>query len=489
VLHTVQTAVQPHLRDPVDFLANANMSNLAASQVTMEGSYIALSPLTLQMKQQLRDKALHKATVGTLPLYTLPTMALLQGACTINTLPCDVFRVYECNCMHMVQGGSAVSISPAVGVIVRRTFADNDTRTDGIVPGEEVFWLYNPVAAAAGNTWDAAIGRNDRECSLLLTTKNSTFSSDTTSTTITTTVQAEPCSVSRRSCPLKPNVSVRAFVQGPPPDTACIVQPSSATYRSDMLSMNPSMPHNVRDGGQVTGNDSDGGESGVLKGNLFFPTAFGTQSAPAPVNSPTSPQNTTIRDAIVGLYAALCTRLHYLIFPGTTYYIQYYQADVRESIDTTTSVNTGHTAAGIQTVTVDASTPATNTNDSASSKTQTGWELLIVTQPPLDYGTTNNMHIVNTIPLSMGSIYCDHLIALEDEDDEAETTFSSLYRREFPPCLVSLSAADSAGMRSVIVKTMTSADTIGSTRVMGKILLQKTFYSCIDVNTLFLTGR
>lgn len=378
-----------------------------------------------------------------MPLFTMPPSSLLQGAAVLQSLTHEALRVFDC--LHVRRcGGSQVSAECAVGVVIRqcRTVDDGAQLTE-----DKVAWLHKPTehggdggnAAGKITSW---LHRRDRCVSLLLRQDNSTTAgaeaevdADTQEGRRDLRIVAEPCTTSRRTCAFKPARSVASLVQAPPPDTACLILPTSATYlqQTDKAGTQEAIGANVI-------HSSDSCQAAPTSGAC----------ARGSVNASVSLRVRGLLSVLFRWFSAVYEVLHYLIFPVTTYYIQYFQADV--------TVNPATQASAQTVIAVDGK----DRGAELAAVQCAQWELLVVTTQSTSSACAmdqNDLRVLKTIPLPAAPTHCEELMALEQ--GRASTSGPSA-KASFPSCVVDLSAVNNTGQRILSIHVVNGAADVTS---------------------------
>jgi hypothetical protein len=445
LLAELQGTVSRYLRHPHTGASkgsdiDAAVRDTSCAQAAMEDSFVAVRP---RSTSTAGSDGVAEASHGQIALFLLSTHAALRsGAWTLAAAAPDALRVHErptateLGSTTPVTTQTTQSASIAVGVVVRlgsENPRSSEKKPQYEVPLEvrdddKVFWLC--VTSLDGVT------HCEREFCLAVYGVNSSSAGGDQAQPQhdeDIVVHAVPCQLSLRTYPLQPKHSVTAFVQHPPRDAACIVQPFSATYTV------PPPRCSLDVGGGTSSLHQRHVCSGlaVVACGMHSPSV---QHLPAKHPAPTSSKIVTAASsllrgagaALCGFYYAVCQVLHYLIFPASTYYIRYYQADYR-------AASSSAFAAVAQGCT-------------ATTGSEPSWELLVVVgKPPIGAtgSRTDDVRVVARLPLDAAPTNCDALLNSESSGKRDPSASA------FPSCVVSLTAARSSTDRVLTVQRMT----------------------------------
>jgi hypothetical protein len=451
LLAELQGTVSRYLRHPHTGASkgsgiDAAVRDTSCAQAAMEDSFVAVRPRSTSTASSGADAT---ASPGPNALFLLPTRAALRsGAWTLAAAAPDALRVHECLTATELWTTTPVttqttpSASVAVGVVVR--LGSENARSSEKKPLDEVplevrnddkvFWLCD-------TSLDGVTHCGREFCLAVYSANSSSAGGDQAEPQHdkNIVVHAVPCQLSLRTYPLQPKHTVTAFVQHPPRDAACTVQPFSATYtvppaRNALDASDDTSSLHRRHVGPGLSVAACGVRSPSAK---RVASTHGAQTRSTVVTAASA----LLHDAgaaLCGFYYAVWQVLHYLVFPASTYYIQYYQADYRV---TSSSASTA------------AAQSSTATQGKARSTTVNAhWELLVVVGKPSTRATgsaTNDVRAVARLPLEAAPTNCDALL-ISERSGKGETSTAA-----FPSCVVSLTAAHPSAGRVLTVQRMT----------------------------------
>jgi hypothetical protein len=423
---------------------DAAVRDTSCAQAAMEDSFVAVRP---RSTSTVGSDSVAEASHGQIALFLLSTHAALRsGAWTLAAAAPDALRVHECPTATELGSTTPVTTQTtqsaplAVGVVVRLSSVNprsSERKPLDEVPLEvrnddKVFWL-------GDTSLDGGTHCGREFCLAVYSANSSSARGDQAEPQQEEdiVVHAVPCQLSLRTYPLQPKHTVTAFVQHPPRDAACIVQPFSATYTV------PPAPSAL--------NASDDTSSSLHERHVcpgLAVTACKVQPSSAECVAPMETRSTVVTAAsaltrgasaeLCGFYYAVCQVLHYLIFPASTYYIQYYQADYRV------------TSSSASTAVAQSSTVISG--KARSTTVNAHWELLVVVGKPSTSatdGANEDVRAVARLPLETAPTNCDALLKSE-RSGKRETSTAA-----FPSCVVSLTAARPSADRVLTVQRMT----------------------------------